>query len=348
MQFTSAAAAVEPQNIEEDIPTVCDLGEEVMQIRDRQGVRGIERERSRFRRHIIPSVIAHKLVTEVAPRDVREWLRWMQQKPALTKGPKAVPTDRQLDPQSINRAYSSLSAIFIEAVERELITTNPCIGVKLKKIATEADTVQRWSYLTRAEQRQIVGCCVLPLELKLPVMFAWSTGLRQGEQMNLEIPDLIVDGPNPRVIVRYSNMHKGKKAPPKNKKIREVALSDEALAASKLWLELLPSFAPENPHGLVFPLSYGSRRHQGKPLGRDVTIHDVYRIAGVKPRRGLHWHALRHTFASNCVATGLPLEVTQVLMGHSSVTITQRYAHLGDDDVAKQFRKFMNGARDAA
>lgn len=45
--------------------------------------------------------------------------------------------------------------------------------------------------------------------------------------------------------------------------------------------------------------------------------------------RNLHWHDLRHTFASRLRMKGAPLEDIADLLGHKSLTITKRYAHLG-------------------
>jgi integrase len=316
----------------ETIPTFRELAAEVLDQRDEQGVRGIARERSRFRVHIEPSAFIDMPITEIAPRHVRTWLRDMARKDAILPPRRAT---KKLDRATINRAFSLVSVICTEAVEREIIETNPCAPVKQKKKVDESDTIEKWSYLTPTEQQAIIDCPSVPLAQKLAIRFAVGTGMRFGEQFNLELPDLIVDGDNPRVVVRYSNPHKGKKSPPKSGKRREIPLTGDALVVAKQWLAMLPSFAPSNPHELVFPTERGFRRQQGKPLGRSASIHAVYKAAGIKPRKGLHWHALRHTFASNLVASGVRIEVVQVLMGHSSVVISQRYAHLSQDDVKR-------------
>jgi integrase len=45
--------------------------------------------------------------------------------------------------------------------------------------------------------------------------------------------------------------------------------------------------------------------------------------------RSFHWHDLRHIFASRLRMKGAPLEDIADLLGHKSLTMTRRYAHLG-------------------
>ncbi len=77
----------------------------------------------------------------------------------------------------------------------------------------------------------------------------------------------------------------------------------------------------------VFPSPRDPARQRTGDLG---LWYRVRREAGIEHCR---LHDLRHTHASQAVMSGVPVPVVSRLLGHSDVSTTFRYAHLGDRDV---------------
>lgn len=79
------------------------------------------------------------------------------------------------------------------------------------------------------------------------------------------------------------------------------------------------------PH--VFPAGPRSKRHRSLEIS---AWRSVRHVAGLDDVR---LHDLRHTFASHAAMGGVPLPVLSKLLGHSSLRMTMRYAHLADREV---------------
>ncbi len=77
----------------------------------------------------------------------------------------------------------------------------------------------------------------------------------------------------------------------------------------------------------LFP---SSRNPSGRPSREPGLWYRVRREAGIEDMR---LHDLRHTVASQAALNGVPLPVVARLLGHSSVRMTLRYAHVGDKEV---------------
>jgi integrase len=311
-------------------------GGRVIDQRERDGIRGIRTERSRWRVHLLRAPFADDPVAAITSGDIVTFARALSKKRA-----KDQRIARRISRQTVQRCLALLSVIFDEAVVAGHRSDNPCAGLKvLRRLASDPEaTEDTWHILSPDEQSRVLGCNAIPEWARLMMAFALGTGLRQGEQWNLQLRDLHVTGSKPQVLVRYGSAGKA----PKNGKTRRVPLFGTALEAARDWLRLLPTYAPSNPLGLVFPRSGGARRPIGTPeASRRVPdasgkqthpvkvdlFHEWMAAAGID--HPMRWHDLRHTTASSLVAgwwgRKWSLEEVRQMLGHSTVLVTERYA----------------------
>jgi integrase len=146
----------------------------------------------------------------------------------------------------------------------------------------------------------------LPPEHWLIVAFALETGLRLTEQFHSRWDCL--------------NTEQGILTIPLSKsgKTRHVILTDAALDIVKGLTSWMHS-----------PFSFPSPLTSAQPMqGRNFVV-KIYEPALKRGKiEGVTWHTLRHTFASRAVMAGVDIRTVQELMGHSTITMTMRYAHL--------------------
>jgi integrase len=134
------------------------------------------------------------------------------------------------------------------------------------------------------------------------VLVSMNTGLRRGELLALRWDSinfgdrvLTVDG-----------------GTAKNRQTRHVPLNDEAFGMLNRWR------TQANPGQRIFDVSTGFKTAWGRLLKR----------ANITRFR---WHDMRHHFASRLVQKGVALNTVRDLLGHSSATMSLRYAHLAPD-----------------
>ncbi len=143
------------------------------------------------------------------------------------------------------------------------------------------------------------------------IFFALRTGVRYGEMCELRWRD--VDLKAGRVVIRRS-YYRGHVTTPKGGRQREIPLSPKTL-------DLLRDLRHLKGE-LVFCKDDGGRHIHRRA---DVALKRCCRYAGM---REIHWHTLRHTFASHLAILGRPLLEIKELCGHRDINSTLRYAHL--------------------
>lgn len=126
-----------------------------------------------------------------------------------------------------------------------------------------------------------------------------------------------------RITVRQNIVNK-KIGTPKSGRAREIPLGIEVRNALK-----------EHRH-LRGPLVFCDRG--GEMFGTVATRLPLWRACKKAGLRQIGWHALRHIFASHLAMRGASLKAVQELLGHSSILMTMRYAHLAPEVVNETVR----------
>jgi integrase len=242
--------------------------------------------------------------------------------------------------QTRQNCLNVLRVIFRQAKKRRVCAHNPCEGLRFDR---PAKTEEAWTYLTLEEQGALVHAAKHPIDAL--ITFAIGTGLRAGELVSLRLRDVHIDGADPYVLVRYGGVPA---EPTKRGKIRRVPLFGPSLTASAIWLDALPTYAPRNPHGLMFPAPRGGFRSEAHVL-RWAEWKAIRARAGIT--RNLRWHDLRHTCASSLVSGwwGRFWQLAEVrdMLGHAAISTTERYAHLADTALKRAARETSGAAPSA-
>lgn len=152
------------------------------------------------------------------------------------------------------------------------------------------------------------------------ITIAARTGMRFSELAALEWSAIDWHHGAHGIITVCRKNVRGLTGPPKNNRIRHIPLTSDAARV----LAETAHFSRGSGGNLVFTF-------EGSYIRYNTAFNHLVRIcrdAGV-PR--IAWHDLRHTFASHLVSAGAPLKAIQDLLGHSTIEMTMRYAHLAPD-----------------
>lgn len=220
-----------------------------------------------------------------------------------------------LSPRTAQYSVAVVSLLWNAAFSQELVTgENPARKVRRPKVDN-----RRLRFLSREEANALLAelKAVSP-DLHAEGLLALYCGLRAGEIHNLVWGD--IDFKNGQILIRE----------PKNGHSRFAFMTDIVRKMLKFRYNGQPT-----PETLLFPMSNGKKRTQVSRIF-GVCVERLHLNAGVSdPRQRVVFHTLRHTFASWLVQQGIPLHTVAELMGHRSIVMTQRYAHLSPESLRK-------------
>lgn len=338
---------VKPKNVK----SFATAGSKWLDERELSGARDIATDRSRWDQYVTKAPFYDLALKRIAPSTCFEWRQSLRF--AKVKYPYKHPRNGQrISPDTVERIFSLASAFMQDATNLGWVQSNPfrAAGKQKKK---QARTDDPWTYLDPAEQTALLTA--VPEGEREIVEALMCTGWRPSEAAWMPLSDVHLDAVDaqgnktPYVDVRLS---RGGKARKNGVPFRQYLLPRAADALER-WLKLLPTFAPKNPHGVVFPLPDGRRRVSGKFFG-EVKVEgekhspwfEWVEAAGIK--RHVRVYDLRHTCATAllCAWWGRRWSLIEIQshLGQLSSVSTRRYAHLAREAEQKAARETRGGA----
>jgi integrase len=259
-------------------------------------------------------------MTQVTPFLAENW-----RKAQLREGKK---------PRTVNRDLQRLQSALTKARKLGIIDANPLAGIKplrfdktgrVRYLTSEESAALRRGLLKREDElrqaherfnewRAARDLKPWPFErsraardhLRPMTLLALNTGLRRGEIFQLRWR--AVDEKQRILTVAGDGAKSGQ--------TRRIPLNDEALAVLQAWQK---QTGEHDGDAVVFP------GRSGRLTRIDTAWGSLMKLAKVKSFR---FHDCRHDFASRLVMAGVPLNTVRELLGHASLEMTMRYAHL--------------------
>ena len=210
----------------------------------------------------------------------------------------------ELKPNTINMCISALKTFYDYLVDEDIVSWNPVNTSKLRvKIADPLP-----GFLTEEEKTRVLAYFDgQPEHVRLAFRLMLAAGLRVGECANLQPQDVFIRNNAYLVHVRAGKGAKDRLAPITD---RDTALEVMDLALKHRDRQSLFGLA-------FFTLEYHARKCR---LATGVDFHT---------------HRLRHTFATELLLKGVPIDVVQEALGHVNINTTRNYARTAPSEIMK-------------
>jgi len=262
------------------------------------------------------------LLANIRYVDLETYRNHLKQKPTKSGTVRADGT--------VNREMACLSHLFSKGVEWEMVEQSPF--EKGKSLQVKEDN-ERLRYLEEDELQRLLAEC--PKHLRRIVVCAVNTGMDRGEILKL----------------KWEQVHKGfiHLGVYKTRPARKIPINDDL---QQMFREIMLEQGPGAKYVFTYAASEdklkGKRpvRERKGPAPAPERIRSIktaftasLRRAGIEDFR---FKDLRHTFASHMVMRGATMKELQELMGHKTMNMTNRYAHLSPEHKKKAVNR-LNG-----
>ena len=272
----------------------------------------------------IKDFIGNKEIKRFDRRSVQEYMTWL-------KNYQSPRTGKKLSSSTVNMCLTVLKMVFGYAVDVEILKSDPTLKVR----GATNNKTSKVKCFTVEEQAKIEEYIEgLEGDEQKGIILDLYTGLRIGELMALTWNDIDFDSGilNINKTVYTSLDENGNwrtitDSPKTRTSNREIPLSDDML------LMLMEMKERSNSE---FILSH----EDGEPISQRLYRWRFNKMLDDLGIRHLNFHALRHTFATRAIESGMDVKTLSEILGHSNAAVTLNvYTH----SMTAHKRQMMNG-----
>lgn len=291
--------------------------------------------------HNIQPVIGRMRLCDVKPLHCKMVLNYM---------------DNDYAGSTIRQTYIAMGTMLRSAVMNDMIPKHPMDGVRYTKPVRAASDIK---CLTVEEQQKFLAVAKRSHNYYQYALIL-ETGLRTGEMIGLTWD--VIDWERKTLTVNKTLEYRHQQGywragPPKTQQsYRTIPLTNRAVEI----LEEVASLRSEQKTSAVLSqsLEYIDRRtgtkeklvmkdlvfinwRTGEPAKNSSYDTHLYKLCDEAHIRRFCMHALRHTYATRAIESGMQPKVLQKLLGHASIKTTMdRYVHVTDDSMAQAVQQF--------
>lgn len=233
---------------------------------------------------------------------------------------------KRQSPATINRKLAAVRTFFVYLRRRGVVDESPAdlvSGPKLRRKLPAFLGVDAADQVMVAPLSADRGIAAARLRDSAILELLYGSGLRVSELSGLSVGDISFESRSLRVLG-------------KGRKEREVPMGTKALDALGAYLPRRAEIVVKKNASVDTDAVFLSR------LGRRLTVRAVQNIVHRfgelgAARPDLHPHALRHSCATHMLDGGADLRTIQEMLGHASLSTTQRYTHLSLEQLLRVY-----------